>query len=229
MHIKHLGLALACAIVTGTASAGAFDLLSERDAAGGLRQALTQGAEQAVSLLGRQDGFLGNPKIRIPLPEGLRTAEQALRLIGRGKDVDDLETAMNRAAEQAVPEAKALLVGAVKQMSVQDAKMVLTGGDDSATQYFRQKTSTTLTRRFLPVVTKVTSRLALSTQYNQIAGQAAALGLVKKEDASVEEYVTRKALDGLYLTIAEQERAIRKDPLSAAGNLAQKVFGALGQ
>lgn len=229
MHIKHCLSVLLGAVLINTAAAGAFDALTEKDASGGLRQALTQGAEQAVKLLGKEDGFLGNPKIRIPLPEGLKTAEQALRLMGRGKDIDELETAMNRAAEQAVPEAKALLVNAVKQMSVQDAKNILTGGDDSATQYFRQKTSDTLTQRFLPVVTKVTSRLALSNQYNKLAGQAASLGLVKKEDARVEDYVTRKALDGLYLTIAEQERAIRKNPVSAAGSLAKKVFGALGQ
>lgn len=227
MRIRHLASALVCVAITSTAFAGMLDAFTEKDASGGLKQALTQGAEQAVSLLGKQDGFLGNPKIRIPLPEGLKKAEQALRLMGRGKDVDELETAINRAAEQAVPEAKTLLVNAVKQMSVQDAKNILTGGDDSATQYFRQKTSGTLTQRFLPVVTKVTSRSSLSNQYNKLAGQAASFGLINAEDARVEDYVTRKALDGLYLTIAEQERAIRRDPVSAVGNLAKKVFGAL--
>lgn len=229
MLIKYLVAPLALGLCASAASAGAFDALTQKDASGGLKEALTQGATQAVALLGKEDGFLGNPSIRIPLPEGLQTAEKALRLMGRGKDIDDLETAMNRAAEQAVPEAKTLLVNAVKQMSMEDAKGILSGGDDSATQYFRSKTSDTLMQRFLPVVSKVTSKLALSKQYDRLAGQAANLGLVKKEDAKVEDYVTRKALDGLYLTIAEQERAIRKDPLGAAGKLAKKVFGALSQ
>ena len=116
---------------------------------------------------------------------------------------------------------------AVKSMTVQDAKAILTGGDDSVTQYFRSKTQDALTQRFMPVVKKHTERLAVSNQYNQLAGQAAGVGLVKGEDAKIEGYVTRKALDGLYLMIAEEERAIRKNPMGAAGSLAKKVFGAL--
>ncbi|NMG36998.1 DUF4197 family protein [Azoarcus sp. TTM-91] len=203
--------------------------LSSSEATGGLKEALTQGAAQAVAALGRQDGFLANPKVRIPLPEGLAQAEPLLRMSGRGKDLDELVTAMNRAAEAAVPEARSLLVDAVKAMSVDDAKRILGGGDDSATQYFRSKTESRLTQLFLPVVKKNTDKLALSGLYNQFAGQGASLGLVKAEDAKVEGYVTRKALDGLFLMIAEEEREIRRDPVSAAGSLAKKVFGALGR
>lgn len=219
----------AIAILLVSAPAWALDLgsLSNADAAGGLKEALTQGAGRAVEMLGRDGGFLKNPKVKIPLPGVLQQAEPLLRMAGRGKDVDQLVTTMNRAAEDAVPEAKALLLAAVKSMTVQDAKAILTGGDDSVTQYFRSKTQDALTQRFMPVVKKHTERLAVSTQYNQLAGQAAGVGLVKGEDAKIEGYVTRKALDGLYLMIAEEERAIRKNPMGAAGSLAKRVFGAL--
>ncbi|MDP5240976.1 DUF4197 domain-containing protein [Uliginosibacterium sp. 31-16] len=210
------------------AQAGLLDSFSDKDAAGGMREALSQGAEQAVKMLGKEDGFLGNPKVRIELPGRLQQAESALRMMGQGKAIDELKTNMNRAAEQAVPEARALLVAAVKQMSVQDVKNVLTGGEDAATQYFREKTSAQLSTRFLPIVSKVTGRLAVAQQYNQIAGKAAGFGLLKAEDASVEQYVTKRALDGLYLMIAEQEREIRQNPAQAAGSLAKKIFGALG-
>lgn len=201
--------------------------LTESEASGGLKEALTQGAGHAVELLGRKDGFLGNPKVKIPLPEVLKQAEPLLRLSGRGEDLDQLVTSMNRAAEAAVPEAKGLLMNAVKQMSVSDAKNILTGGDDSVTRYFRDKTETQLTRLFLPTVKQSTDKLALASQYNKLAGQAAGIGLLKSEDAQIESYVTRKALDGLYMMIAEEERAIRKDPVGAVGSLAKKVFGAL--
>lgn len=217
---------LACA--ASLSQAGLLDSFSDKDASGGMREALSQGAEQAVKLLGKEDGFLGNPKVRIELPGKLKEAESALRMMGQGQRIDELKTSMNRAAEQAVPEARALLVNAVKQMSVQDVKNVLTGGDDAATRYFREKTSEELGKRFLPIVSKVTGKLAVSQQYNAIAGKASGMGLLKPEDASVEQYVTRKALDGLYLMIAEQEREIRQNPAQAAGTLAKKVFGALG-
>lgn len=221
---------LALALFAGAASlaqAGLLDAFSDKDAAGGMREALAQGAELAVKQLGQPDGFLGNPKVRIELPGNLQKAESALRMMGQGQKVDELKTSMNRAAEQAVPEARALLLGAVKQMSVQDVKNILGGGEDSATQYFREKTSAQLGQRFLPIVSRVTGKLAVSQQYNAIAGKAAGFGLLKAEDASVEQYVTKKALDGLYLMIAEQERAIRQNPAQAAGSLAKKIFGAL--
>lgn len=202
--------------------------ISNKDATGGLKEALTQGAGKAVDLLGRSDGFLGNDKVKIPLPDGLRQAEKLMRAAGMGKQADELVTAMNRAAEAAVPEAKALLVSAVKQMSVDDAKKILTGGQDSVTQYFKGKTAEPLTQRFLPIVRKATEKVQLAQKYDQFAGQGARLGLVKKEDAKIESYVTRKALDGLYLMIAEEEKAIRQNPVAAAGGLAKKVFGALG-
>lgn len=219
--------AFAFLVISMPTWAAGLGALTEGEASGGLKEALTQGANHAVELLGRKGGFLDNPKVKIPLPEVLKKAEPLLRLSGRGDDLDQLVTSMNRAAEAAVPEAKTLLVNAVKQMSVSDAKNILTGGDDSVTRYFRDKTEAQLTQRFLPTVKQNTDKLALAGQYNKLAGQAAGVGLLKSEDAQIENYVTRKALDGLYLMIAEEERAIRKDPLGAVGSLAKKVFGAL--
>lgn len=201
--------------------------ISGQEAGGGLKEALTQGAAKAVDLLGRPDGFLGNPKVKIPLPGYLQQAEGLMRTMGMGKQADELITAMNRAAEAAVPEAKKLLIDAVKQMSVEDAKAILTGGNDAATQYFKQKTQGPLTQKFLPVVKKAIDRVKLKDTYENFAKKGAKFGLVKEKDTHLENYVTEKALDGLYLMIAEEEKAIRENPVGAAGNLAKKVFGAL--
>ncbi|MDZ4252465.1 MAG: DUF4197 domain-containing protein [Sulfuritalea sp.] len=201
--------------------------ISGRDASGGLKEALTQGAGKAVDLLGRQDGFLGNPKVKIPLPESVQQIEGLLRGLGMGRQADELINAMNRAAEAAVPQAKTLLVNSIKQMSLQDAKGILSGGDDSATQYFRRTTSAPLAEKFKPVVKRAMAKVKLAEKYEQLAGKASKLGLVREQDAQLENYVTQKTLDGLYLMIAEEEKAIRKDPAGAAGKLAQKVFGAL--
>lgn len=209
------------------ASALSLADITGKDAGGGLKEALTQGAAKAVDLLGKQDGFLGNPKVKIPLPESVQKIEGLLRGFGMGKQADELVTAMNRAAEAAVPQAKALLVSSIKQMSVQDAKGILTGGEDSATQYFRRTTSGPLTEKFKPVVRKAMAKVKLAEKYDQLAGKAAKFGLVREEDTHLENYVTQKTLDGLYLMIADEEKAIRQNPAEAAGRLAQKVFGAL--
>lgn len=213
--------------VSAAAQALSLADLSDKDAGGGLKEALTQGAGKAVDLLGKSDGFLGNPKVKIPLPEGLQQVEGLMRGLGMGKQADELVTAMNRAAEAAVPEAKALLVNSIKQMSVEDAKGILTGGDDAATQYFRRTTAEPLTAKFQPIVKKAIAKVKLADKYEQFARKGAKFGLVKEEDTQLENYVTRKTLDGLYLMIAEEERAIRQNPVGAAGNLAKKVFGAL--
>ena len=201
--------------------------LSETDAAAGVRAALEKGATSAVGLLGRADGFLGNPKVRIPLPGFLEDAGKLLRKTGQGKRVDELVTVMNRAAEAAVPEAKPLLINAVKSMSVEDARKVIGGGDDSVTQFFAGKTRTPLAEKFLPIVTKATEKVSLASKYNAVAGKAMSLGLVKKEDANIQQYVTGKALDGLFLMIGEEERKIRQNPAAAGSAILKKVFGSL--
>lgn len=221
--------ALLLLVICSQAWALGLSDLTDKDASGGLKDALVQGAGKAVGQLGADGGFLNNPKVKIGLPDSIAPLEGVLRTMGRGKDVDALIATMNKAAEQAVPKAKVLLVDAVKKMSVEDAKKILTGGDDSATQYFKEKTSAQLAESFLPTVKETTDKLALSAQYNKLASKASQFGLVKGDDMKIENYVTRKALDGLYLMIAEEEKAIRKDPVGAATGLAKKVFGALGQ
>ncbi len=216
-------------VISVSSCAAGIESLSNQDAASGLRDALTQGAGAAVGKLGVENGFLGNPMIKIPLPDALKRIEGGMRLMGMQRQADELVTAMNRAAEQAVPEAKPLLIGAVKSMSMQDAKGILTGGDTAATDYFKRATSAQLTQKFLPIVTQATSKVGLAEKYNNLAGQAAQFGLVDASQAKIENYVTQKTLDGLFFMIAEQERAIRKDPIGAATGMAQKVFGLLGR
>ncbi len=201
--------------------------LSQGDASLGIRAALERAAASAVSLLGRSGGFLDNPKVRIPLPGFLNEIAKLAKFTGQQKRVDELVTAMNRAAETAVPEAKALLQNAVKTMSVQDGRRILTGGDNSVTDYFAGKTRTPLGVKFLPIVTRATEKVALADKYNALAGRAESTGLVKKGDANIQQYVTTKALDGLYLMIAEEERKIRKDPAGTGSAILSKVFGSL--
>jgi hypothetical protein len=165
--------------------------------------------------------------VKIPLPPSVKKVESVMRGLGMGKKADELITAMNRAAEAAVPEARTLLVNSIKQMSVEDAKGILTGGEDAATQYFRRTTSGPLTEKFKPMVKTAMAKVNVAKKYDQLAGKAAAYGLVREEDTHLENYVTQKTLDGLYLMMAEEEKAIRKDPLGAAGKMAQMVFGAI--
>lgn len=216
-------------VLLATRQAQALTLgdLSSADATGGVKAALEKGATVAIGLLGRPDGFLGNPKVRIPLPGYLEDGAKVLRMMGQGSRIDELVTAMNRAAEQAVPAAKDLLIGAVRTMSVTDAKDILTGGENSVTQFFAGKTRVPLTERFLPVVTAATVKVKLAEKYNRLASKAADFGLVKKEDANLQGYVTGKSLDGLYLMIGEEERKIRQDPVGSGSAILQKVFGAL--
>jgi hypothetical protein len=201
--------------------------LSEGDAALGVRAALERGVAAAVSLLGRPGGFLDNPKVRIPLPGFLNEAAKLAKFTGQQKRVDELVTAMNRAAEAAVPEGKAVLMNAVKSMSVQDGRKILTGGDNSVTEFFSSRTREPLSAKFLPIVTRQTGKVALAEKYNALAGRAASTGLVKKQDANLEHYVTGKTLDGLYLMIGEEERKIRQDPVGTGSAILSKVFGSL--
>jgi len=203
--------------------------LSGKDASAGLKEALTRGAEFAVAQLGKPDGFLGNAKVRIPLPPSLQKVESMVRKLGMSKQADELVDTMNRAAESAVVEAKPLLVDAVKKMTVKDAKAILSGPEDSATQYFRTATAAQMTQKFLPIVKKATAKVQLADKYNAFAGKAAKLNLIDQKDADLDKYVTQKAIDGLFLMVAEQEKQIRQDPIGTGSNLLKKVFGAIGK
>ena len=208
-------------------AAAQLENISSREATNALKSALERGSRAAVDQLGRENGFFGDGRVKIPLPDSLRRAEKNMRRFGMGKHADELILAMNRAAEAAVPEAKQLFVDSVKQMSVQDAKGILTGGETAGTAYFRRTTSAPLAQRFLPIVRQATARVGLAQKYNAYAGQGVRIGLLKAEDANLDDYVTRKALDGLYLMVAEEEKKIRKDPVGTASSLLKKVFGAL--
>lgn len=208
-------------------SLGDLSSISNADASKGLKTALEKGALAAVALLGKTDGFLGNPKVRIPLPGYLDDAAKLLRNFGQGQRIDELLTAINRAAESAVPMGKDLLVGAVRNMNVNDAKNILSGGDNSVTQFFAEKTRSPLGVKFLPVVTQATEKVGLANKYNEFAGKAAGFGLVKKEDANIQQYVTGKTLDGLYTIIGDEEKKIRQDPVGSGSAILQKVFGAM--
>ncbi len=221
-------LLLGAACCSALAAQSAVDALTSKDATGGLRAALSQGIDIAVSQLGAPNGFLNDPKVAIPLPPALAKAERGLRMVGMGGEADQLKATMNHAAEQAVSAAKPVFKQALQRMTLADAKGILTGGDDAGTQYFRRATSAELGAKFQPIVAKETAKLRLGSVYDQYAGKAASFGLIRKEDANLNDYVTQKALDGLFSRIADEERAIRQNPVGQANSLIKKVFGALG-
>jgi hypothetical protein len=207
--------------------AHAVDLasLSNKDVVAGLKEALSQSSSAAVAKLGVKNGFLGNQRVKILLPEKLQKVEGAMRKFGLGAYADELILTMNHAAEAAVPEAKPLLLSAVKKMTVQDAKGILTGGDDAATQYFRNKTESQLRTKFLPIVSQATRKVGLAEKYNAFAGKASTLGLA--DTPNLDQYVTQKALDGLFLMMKDEEKAIRSNPADYSGKLLEKVFSAV--
>jgi hypothetical protein len=204
-----------------------LNALSNQDAVSGLKAALEKGTGVAVDLLGRTDGFYGNNAVKIPLPDALKKTQKLMRGIGMGRQADELELTLNRAAEAAVPEAKKLFVDSIRKMSVQDAKGILTGGQTSGTEYFKRSTTDQLRASFLPVVKRATARVKLAEKYNQYAQKGVRLGLVKKEQSNLDDYVTQKALDGLFFMVAEEEKKIRQDPVKAGSAIIRKVFGAL--
>lgn len=221
------GLALCAVLLWANVASAQLERLTGADATKALRTALEQGSQAAVKALGRTDGFLGNPEVRIPLPQSAQRTEKLMRRFGMGKYADELIVTLNRAAEQAVPEARQLLVDSVRKMSVRDAKDILTGGGTSATDYFRRTTRTPLHARFLPIVRAATARVQLAQTYSRYADKAARVGLLREEDADLDEYVTQKALDGLYFVVGEEEKKVRAHPLEAGSTLVRKVFGAL--
>ncbi|PAU52790.1 hypothetical protein BZL41_24760 [Pseudomonas sp. PIC25] len=224
-------LRLTTLLATLTLSASAFALsladLSQSEASGGLKDALAQGAKVAVQQLGKPGGFSNDPEVRIELPGKLGKAARTMKMMGMGAQVEQLEASMNKAAEAAVPEAQALLLDAVKKMTVTDAKSILSGPNDAATQYLNRTSREQIRARFLPIVKKATDQVGLAQQYNAFASQAATFGVIDAKSASVEGYVTEQALNGLFEVIAKQEASIRQNPAGAATSLAKKVFGLL--
>jgi hypothetical protein len=201
--------------------------LSDSDIAAGLKQALAKGTHTAVSQLGRADGFWGDPRFRIPLPGAVQKLETMLQSAGMGSQLDQLHLSFNRAAEQAVPVAADVFSEAVQKLTLNDVRGILNGPPDAATQYFKRTTSDTLTARFKPIVASVTAKVGLAQQYNNLMSSAGPMTslLGGGQSADLNGYVTQKALDGLFLRVGDEEKAIRTDPAARTTDLLKKVFG----
>lgn len=222
-----------------TKATPSLSALSQEQVMSGLKEALAKGVQRAVTNLGKPDGFLKDASVRIPLPESLRKVERGLRAVGQSQLADEFVTTMNRAGEQAVPEAAAVLGDAVRQMTAADAKAIATGTNTAATDYFRRTAGTNLYVRFLPIVKKATEAAGVTAAYKRMMEKAGGGGLggfgglaggaLGKDSLDIDAYVTRKALDGLFVKIAEQEKAIRENPAARTTDLLQKVFGAVGK
>jgi len=201
-------------------------VLANEDIIGGLKEALVKGTRWAIDELGRADGFLGNERVRIPLPDSLKTVESTLRALRQDRYADEFIETMNHAAEQAVPEAVDILTGAVSQMTVEDARGILDGPDDAATQYFKRTSTDALTERLRPIIEVATARTGVTAAYKRLMNQAGMVTQFLSRDVTdVDGYVTGKALDGLFLLIADEEKRIRKDPVARTTDLLKKVFG----
>lgn len=212
--------------------------LSQEEITGGLKEALSKGVERAVAVLGRKEGFLKDTSVRIPMPESLQKVERTLRTLRQDNLADDFVTTMNRAAEEAVPEAATVLGDSVKQMTIADAKTILTGTNNAATQYFRRTSETNLYVRFLPIVQKTTEQAGVTSAYKKmtakVSGGLGGLGglggnLLGMETPDLDSYITHKTLDGLFLKISEEEKQIRENPVARTSDLLQRVFGTVAK
>ena len=199
--------------------------LSDDKITSGLKEALQVGTNNAVKSTGRVDGYFGNPAIKILMPEKMRTLEKGLRAVGYGPKVDQFVLSMNRAAEKASPAAKKIFVDAILQMSFDDARKILSGGDTAATEYFKEKTSEKLATAFRPIVEKATSEVGVTQQYKDLTGRAQSIPFLKSESLDVDHYVVTKALDGLFYVLGEEEKKIRKNPAARVTSLLKEVFG----
>ncbi|TVT55573.1 MAG: DUF4197 domain-containing protein [Sedimenticola thiotaurini] len=196
----------------------------------GLKEALSIGTEKAIALLGRDGGYLNDAQVKIPLPDGLKSVSKGLRAIGQDKLVDEFVGTINHAAEQAVPETLSIFGDAIKQMSLEDAKGILNGGDTAATDYFKDKGSNSLTAAILPIIQQATKQAGVTSAYKDLVGKVGFLGSYVDMDAlDLDKYVTAKAMDGLFLKLAEQEQLIRQDPVARTTDILKTVFGSVGR
>ena len=208
--------------------------LSREQITAGLKEALGQGVEEAIVALGKTNGFLMDAAVKILMPEGLRNVENTLRALHQDQLADEFVTAMNRAAEQAVPEAAGVLVDSVKQMTIADAASILTSTNNAATEYFRHTSETNLYARFLPIVKDATAKAGVTSAYKRMTervtgGLGQLGGIFGIQTPDVDDYITRKALDGLFLKIGEQEKLIRENPVARTSEILERVFGAIGR
>jgi hypothetical protein len=198
---------------------------SDSKIAAGLKEALRVGADSAVKIVGQRDGYFGNEVIKILMPANLRPVEKTLRVVGYGPKVDGFVLSMNRAAEAAAPAAKKIFGDAILSMSFEDAQQIFSGGDTAATDYFKSKTSAQLTAAFRPVVEKTMNENGVAQQYNSLLGRAQSIPFMKSQSLDITQYVVSKALDGLFFTLGQEERKIRRDPIARTTSLLKEVFG----
>jgi len=210
----------------GSGASGAIASgLSDSDYARGLKEALGKGVTTAVASLGKTDGYFANEAVKILLPDSLKKLEGPLRMAGQGKLVDDLVLAMNRAAEQAVPQAANILGDAVKNMSASDARNILAGGDDAATQYFRKSSGAKIAELMQPIIAKATDSVGVAKAYKKLTANPLAANLAQSYGLDLDAYVNAKAQDGLFAMIAKEEKAIRTSPVERTTDILKKVFG----
>jgi len=210
------------------AAPAATGSLSNQEVAAGLKAALQEGTRYAVDSLGRDGGYLDNASVRIPMPDSLVWVEKSLRTLGQDQLADEFVASMNHAAEQAVPEATAIFSDAIQAMTLDDARAILTGPDDAATQYFRTHTETALTDRMLPIVTRTTGTAGVTAAYKRMLSSAGGMtGLLSGDATDLDGYVTREALDGLYTMVAVEEKRIRENPAARSSDLLKRVFGSV--
>jgi hypothetical protein len=193
--------------------------------AAGVREALNVASDRAVALASKPGGFLDNPLIHIKPPKTMRKIGNALRAIGMSQQVDELEVGMNRAAERASSEAKPVFADAVRGMTLQDAVSIVRGGDTAATDYFRKATEEKLRARFKPIVAASLSHVGVRDQYNALVERYRALPLAEPTTLDLDDYTTKKTLDGLFALLADEEKKIRHDPAKRTTSLLRKVFG----
>lgn len=224
MRIRSYFLGLMGVLFAAQAYALSLNDLSHSQAADSLKAVLEQSTRLAVEQLGKPGGFSNNPDVHIELPGNLGKAAQTMKMLGKSKQVNALEDSMNSAAEAAIPEAQALLLEAIKNMTLDDAKDILKGPNNSATAYLDRSSREQLRSRFLPLIEQATQSSDLAKKYNNFAGQAASFGVIEAKDASIENYVTEQALDGLFTIMGQQEASIRDNPAQAATDMAKKVF-----
>lgn len=221
--------------ITGTKQTQKASNLSEGEVVSGLKQALSRGTTHAIETLGRKDGFWGNPAVRIPLPARLRGVASLARRLGQGARVDAFQLSLNRAAEKAVPEVAGLFGDAIRRMTLEDAMGILHGGDHAATDYFRRTEGPRLAARIRPIVARATDSVGVTRRYKALMSdsEGGTLGSVlalagqsgREKDLDLDTYVTNEALDGLFKTIGEEEKAIRQHPAARTTELLRKVFG----
>lgn len=215
------------ALKGGGGSTARVSGLTRAEMNGGLKEALAVGAERAIKGLSRPGGYLDDSSVRIPLPGALKNTEKALRMMGQGKRVDEFITTVNRAAEHAIPKASKIVGNAVRDMTIADAQKILTGPDDAATQYFRGKTTKDLTAAMLPIVKQATESAGVTKAYKGMVDKAGPASSLMGSSLDLDAYVTEKTLDGLFLKVAAEEKAIRTNPVARSSDLLKKVFGAV--